>query len=307
MVFIWKFKRANIIISNDLLLNPIYETDLTKTLAIIFNKNKYLFSLTDLINISMSALTNSPNYFTNPLPIKNPYTNIKFNETSLYNIYFFIKRNYCIMPQLIHNYFLVNFKLKQYLYENESIIRNYVIKNVLNTSTNKQLKRDILVMLKPRVYINSQFQIDEQFPSDLLVRVFRPYLELHYINSFSDNGDYRDESAYKLSKLLLQFYKVNPHFGRKRINLSVKTQYDFVKKQNVKIKTKTVSFNTKHIPYHILVKGIQEFAEPTVSHNIVVREDVSDTEDGEVSETDNESESESDDYSIIDSDDLYSE
>ena len=301
MMFIRKFKRANIIISNDLLLNPINETDHTKTLAIIFNKNKYLFSLTDLINISMSALTNSPNYFTNPLPIKNPYTNIKFNETTLYNIYFFIKRNYCIMPQLIHNYFLVNFKLKQYLYENESIIRNYVINKVLNTSTNKQLKRDILVMLKPRVYINSQFQIDEEFPTELLVKVFRPYLKLHYINSFSDNGDYRDESAYKLSQLLLQFYKVNPHFGRKLINVSVKTQYDFVKKQNVKIKTKTVSFNTKHIPYHILVKGVRKFVEPAVSHYVSVSEDVSDTEDGEV--TDNES----DDYSIIDSEEVYSE
>jgi hypothetical protein len=221
-----------------------------------------------------------------------------------------------MMPQLIHNYFLVNFKLKQFLYENESIIRNYIIQKVINTSTIKQLKRDILVMLKPSVYIQSMFQIDEEFPTKLLVEVFRPYLKLHYINSFSDNSEYRHASSYKLSQLLLQFYTVNPHFGRKIIKISVKIQYDFVKKQNVKIKTKHVSFNTKHIPYHILVKGIREFAEPDVSRDIIIRGNNMEMEEGEESESESESvsvsESEivsvsSDDYSIIDSDDVSSE
>jgi len=84
-----------------------------------------------------------------------------------------------------------------------------------------------------------------------------------------------------LYKLLSHFYTNNPNFGRKQIKVAVNTQYNFVKKQNVKITTKTVSFNTKYIPYHIMIKGGQEFVEPVISHDIIIREDNYDIEPGE--------------------------
>lgn len=258
LIYMRKFRRAKIVIDHDLLLTPIYEKDRTKTLPIIFNDNKYLFSLTDLINISMTALTNSSNYFSNPLPIKNPYTNIKFNHSTLYNIYFFIKQNYCIMPQLIHNYFLVNFDLEPFLYENDSIIRNHIIQQMLIMSSIYKLKRDILHMLKSTAYIINQIQIHEDFPTKTLVDIFRPYLKLHYIVTYSNNEESREDSRYKLYRLLTKFYNENPYFGRKIINISIKPQYDFVKKQMVNIKTSVVSFNMKYIPYHILLKEMKE-------------------------------------------------
>ena len=66
MVYMRKFNRAKIIINNDLLLTPIYENDRNKTIAIIFNKNKYLFSLKDLINIFKPMCRSRLFYFFHP-------------------------------------------------------------------------------------------------------------------------------------------------------------------------------------------------------------------------------------------------
>jgi len=265
LIYMRKFHRAKIIIDYDLLLTPIYEKDRTKTLPIIFNNNKYLFSLPDLINISMSSLTNSPNHFSSPLPIKNPYTNVIFNDSTLYNIYFFIKQNYCIMPQLIHNYFLVNFDLEQFLYENESIIRNYDIQHMLNTTSIYQLKRDILDMLNSNSYVITPFQIHPDFPIKNLVDIFRPYLKLHYIVTYSNNEEHRQDSRYKLYWLLTKFYNDNPDFGRKIINRTINPQFDFVKKQMIPKIITRVSFNMKYIPYHILLKEIKEVRDQSLS------------------------------------------
>ena len=258
LIYMRKFHRAKIVIDHDLLLTPIYEKDRNKTLPIIFNNNKYLFSLSDLINISMTALTNSSNYFSNPLPIKNPYTNINFNDSTLYNIYFFIKQNYCIMPQLIHNYFLVNFDLEPFLYENDTIIRNYIIQQMLIMSSIYELKRDILHMLKSTAYIINQIQIHQDFPTKTLVDIFRPYLRLHYIVTYSKNEESREDSRYKLYRLLNKFYNNNPHFGRKIINTSINSEFDFVRNQMIPKIITRVSFNMKYIPYHILLKEMKE-------------------------------------------------
>ena len=50
-----------------------------------------LINPNDLIKIINTSLTNTSSFFIEPLPIKNPYNNIPFNKSVLYNIYFFIK------------------------------------------------------------------------------------------------------------------------------------------------------------------------------------------------------------------------
>jgi hypothetical protein len=90
--FHYKFKKSKIIVNEDLYLNPIDNN--SKNIICIFQDNsRYKFILSDLINIINNSLSNSSYFFSEPLPCRNPFNNIPFNKSTLYNIYFSIKNS----------------------------------------------------------------------------------------------------------------------------------------------------------------------------------------------------------------------
>ena len=67
--------------SNDLSGTPFSEYKPNEYFFIIHNNNKYTFLHTDFYNIIQSSLLNADDHLiANPLPIKNPYTGIIFNN-----------------------------------------------------------------------------------------------------------------------------------------------------------------------------------------------------------------------------------
>ena len=107
-----------------------------------------MFTTGDIINILNTALSNAPNFFVYPLIAKNPYTNMPFNKSMLYNIYFHIKHSNYTMPLLIHNYFLQNFNLHLFAKENENIIRDNAIRNHVMQTDAKKLHSSVLTMIR---------------------------------------------------------------------------------------------------------------------------------------------------------------
>ena len=100
--YIYKYKKAKIVVDFDLCLNPI-DINNKNSICLLQEKYKYCFRINDLINIIDTALSNSPNFFSDPLISKNPYNNVPFNKSTLYNIYFKIlkgsqKENYKGLP-----------------------------------------------------------------------------------------------------------------------------------------------------------------------------------------------------------------
>jgi hypothetical protein len=79
---IYRFKKAKIVVSDDLTLSPI---DINKktTFILVQNNSKYLFRINDLTTIIDNALGNAPNFFADPLPVKNPWNNLPINNSSL--------------------------------------------------------------------------------------------------------------------------------------------------------------------------------------------------------------------------------
>jgi hypothetical protein len=100
------------------------------------------------MQIIKKSLTNSPNFFSDPSECKNPYTNIPFNKSTLYNIYFFMKRSAFIMPQLFEQYFISNFDIKLFQYENECLIRDFAIKRYIYSSNYDTLYDNVIIMIK---------------------------------------------------------------------------------------------------------------------------------------------------------------
>ena len=258
-LYIYKFKKAPIKIHDDLNMNPLSINQ--KNVFVLYQPDgKYLFSINDLMNIIRKNLTNAPYFFPEPLIPKNPYNNIKFTDVELYNIYFFIKFNHCIMPPLFHNLFLCNLDFRLFVENNECAIRELAIKNDVFSSHYSNLQDDVETMLNKYanyvVYRDKKVSvgllIHEEFPKDKLVNIMKPYLYLYYLNLYSVSGTQKKySSGLLLRKKMREFVKFNPMFGRKTIKI---LKQPYIRQPNVKGPrkkyTKVISFNEKHINFY---------------------------------------------------------
>jgi hypothetical protein len=106
--YIYKCNSSKIVVNKDMALNEINLND--KNIICIYQLNyRYLFNINDILKVIQNSLTNSDMFFITPLTIKNPYNNMPFNKSTLYNIYFFIKFNTDIYCDLFFKYFNENY------------------------------------------------------------------------------------------------------------------------------------------------------------------------------------------------------
>ena len=258
---IYKHHKYPTVVTNDLSLNPLKKDD-SQTVVILQAKSVYLFSIADLINVIETAICNSPNFFADPLTPKNPYNNQPFSLTTLYNIYFAMKQSKRLISIPFHLYFLEHFNKHQFRRNNESFIRDFAIsKYVLNTHSDS-LVQSILSMISNNDYINKLI-IDSEFPKDLLVNIFRPFLLQYYKIHYSLKGaEYKQKNANDLNIKFKKFYDYNPLFGRKIIKFIFKekrrreykykyfvSDETFITRSYVK-KRLNITFNTKHISFY---------------------------------------------------------
>ena len=301
--YIIKFKKSNIKINTDLFLNPINENS-KNIIYILQNNNRFLFCLSDLINIINNSLSNSSNFFSNPLVIKNPYNNIAFNKSTLYNIYFLIKKNYNIIPILFHNFFLSNFNIKLFQINNECLLNEFSINKYIDNLNVNELVKKIKIMLKNSIY-GKFLVIDKDFPILKLIETMKPFLYLYIHSNYSVNENRRIIYEKKFNYKLKKFISLNRVFGRKIININ-----NITNKKNVSFvdsyininndNKKNVLFMSNHIPKPYNNNLFLSDDESTDSHSIPEDTDEEennyeyDSYSGSENDTDNVSDSDSD-------------
>ena len=241
LAYIYKMKKAKTQISADLCMNDLSESQ-SNVFVLYQNKAKYLFTIKDLISIIHTSLSNTHSFIPDPILCKNPYNNIPFTTTDLYNIYFLIKKSAYTMPELFYGYMKSNFDLIQYRNQYETIIINASIKNFVYNSHFHILYPIIMSMLDDYKNITKKIKIHRDFPKNKLVSIFKPYLHLYYTSLYATNGTYSQCTAdFILKQKLRVFVNFNPFFGRKYITIT-KT-----------IENKTViqnSFNESHVHFY---------------------------------------------------------
>lgn len=230
----WRICRAPIAVDHDLGLNPLKEGQ-RGTMVIFQGGHKYIFKISELMNIIQTALTHDVQLFIEPLEPKNPYNNMPFDNATLYSIYFRIRWSDFIVPHLIHSYFMCGFCLDAFAFQNEANIREQCIRNYVYNSPPLTLFREVKTMMD-EFRITKHLRIHKDFPKDVMCDIMRPYLHLYMIYQHSMCGGEKQEQSYDILKHKLdQFVDHNPHFGRKRMVL--------------KDKRYTVDFNREHIRY----------------------------------------------------------
>lgn len=222
--FLYKCKKSKLAVNTDLQLNTIQDGD--KNVICIYHMNaRYLFKIEELLKIIFTSLTNSYLFFSEPIPIKNPYNNLPFGKSVLYYIYFYLitKVNIgyikCEHIELFLKFKSMNFDITEFLNNYEHILRDYSIKNYILNSTKEQLEKDILKMIQKYNSsidnINRHISIDSEFPTTELIKIMKPYLYLYLTGVYSLVNKSKIESQILLRKKLNEFNRFNPKFGRR--------------------------------------------------------------------------------------------
>ena len=285
---IYRLKKNPYVVTNDLLMNNI-DTKHTNTFILNQNKSNYLFNINELITIIENAIGNSPDFFSEPLHPLNPYNKQPLSLSNLYNIYFKIKYNGRVLPLLFHCYFLENFNKNAFSEQYETLIRENAIKKFIFNSPYIVLHHNVLSMIKHNIYTR-KLLIHEDFPKELLVNIFRPFLFCDYMSNYYTKGTRKVANMKKLLNYKLKkFYEYNTSFGRKVIKLT---------KINNKIIDNETVFNTNHISfYKINVSSTNNLINLPTNNFIYI---ISDNNTDSNYESESESESEIDDDESVD-------
>jgi hypothetical protein len=224
LAFLYKFKKAKLIVNTDMGLNEIQENE--KNIICIYQENnKYLFKIFELIKIINMSLTHADNFFATPLSIKNPYNNLPFGKHVLYNIYYFLteKTNLTLKINEIEiflKFHSCHFNLTDFLKKYEYLLREKTIKNNIKNSVNEDAYRNIMEMIdafNKNKLIRDKICIDKKFPKDKLVHIFNPYLNICFNSKYLLIPILKYKATFELEKKLQHFQNFNPLFGRIKI------------------------------------------------------------------------------------------
>jgi hypothetical protein len=219
MAYMWKLKKYKIGSNTDMYMNELNEHD-KNVICILQNNRKYLFTLFDLNRIVHKCLGEANDFYSTPIPCKNPFTNLPFTKCNLYNIYFAVKKSNIEISELFYYFYRTDFSLRHYIDKYETILRDYNIKNYCEL--NEDDKDDIYESIDEMIFHynkkhkNNQIRIDSKFPKDVLISIFKPYLKYYYKSIYSLSNNTRHENALFVNSLLYNFTKKNPFFGRRK-------------------------------------------------------------------------------------------
>ena len=231
----WKCKRAKTQVNFDLYMTPLVPNN-RHTFPLYQSGSLYLFSLRDLTKLVMSSITHhnvipfdySLEYF--PKVIKNPYNNIPFTKSDLYNIYFQMKNAFVNVNEMIHRFFLCEFNIYRFAKENRAEIERQGVHTLLKNMPKPTLAHNARSMFlkyatrvsKRRTILKFKYPpIHVDFPEDILIQKLRPYLVLYFMTQYTVNGEeeYEPILVHSMRKLI----RYNPQFGQPIYTTAVDT------------------------------------------------------------------------------------
>lgn len=279
-VNICKYRYTKVKVDCDLNLNKIV-FPCSNALKIYQDGALYYFAINDIINICNSALTFSYHFFSEAYVPKNPYTNNNFTYPILLKIYYAIRFSSFKMPLLFEMFYRSDFNIKQFKKTNDYFIREECIKSFMKNADQDEQIEYIEEMLDTKEN-KRMFKFDVDFPKDILLKAFRPYLFVYLISKYSLRSS-RKMFEYKsiLRTSLKAFKSQNIPFGRKIIKTS-----------------KTWSQQLNRFVFQKKEIIVTEFKEGSIKLP-TFRQLISDIIFKEDSDTESESDSDSDDESVV--------
>ena len=143
---LWRWKKAILYSkTDDLVGNPLSTLQEHLKINILQENTKYVFRVSDILNIWMKALTYTTEMTPRPCLPRNPYIGLDFKPHHLYQIYFHIRFNTCLdIPFYVSQFFKLHFNLRTFREQTYTLLREDAIQTHLTDSTSYVLYFDIL-------------------------------------------------------------------------------------------------------------------------------------------------------------------
>ena len=176
---------------------------------IIENNTLYHFRLTDLLTIITKSLLNYEEVgLIKPLMPKNPYTNIEFSKSNLYNIFYKTCESPILVPLLFHKFYLKHFDVREFTVENDSYLIYNSVVNYIDNSSDYDLYIDVLNFLEKSkrklTFINIE-RLLRTIPISVIIKELKPAIKLYYLTKYSTSVMRRRDSELKIEKFLVSF------------------------------------------------------------------------------------------------------
>jgi len=214
-IYLWK-KAINSEIQQDLYMNDL-TTYNDKFLISILEKNTiYKFRLSDIVNLWMLSLKKTDQLFVVPMKVKNPYTNIEFSKSTLYNIYLKILDTGFIIPSLITSHIQYELDIKMFTIRNYPELKELAILTFMREGSYIEKYEHIINMLHDyRRDINyyTMSSICSNTVQKRAVKIFSNHLFLYLESKFSCNPMIKAESNKRVKEKLKKLLEDEPLFG----------------------------------------------------------------------------------------------
>jgi len=208
---VYRHKHTPVQINTDLYMNDLIPSKST-TFVLLDHDKIYYFSLNDLAKIMMDSLTYSYMFFIEPKVCKNPYNNVPFTKSTLYNIYFRMKSVFCVVPPLIHAFFMSDFNVFLFKKQNESTLLEHIVREYVAKTEPIHMRAEILTMIS-EYDTNRVLYIHRCFPSTSLLKGVKHMFILYLSRKHTQDGYIYQNYGFELSRLMNTFIHENPQFG----------------------------------------------------------------------------------------------
>lgn len=222
---IWRIKKAKKSSTDcDLLLNPLSNFPESQKVTIYHKGVNYVFRLTDMINIWITALCKSNALIPFPEMPKNPYTNIEFSNGELLKCYIHIRfHSNFMVPKLIQEY--IRYEMNLYLFRVNAYpeLVTEAIKSHLNNECHETLYLDCIRMISKytRQLKNRRMCVDIPLEQKVnAVKILRPCLKRYLYSTYSCNPRIKSYNSLNLVKDLRKVFKEHVLLGRRVISIN---------------------------------------------------------------------------------------
>ena len=236
----------------DLCLGPLSEINSKFVISLLEGNTTYRFRIHDLVRLIENALIYAPDLFSDPQEAKNPYTNLDFSKSNLYNIYLHLLENNIKIPTLFHLYYICGFDLTKLLDDYEPILRDKSIEKNYKEMDDDDKYDEIIDMIDRYKKTLKSISIDVRFSHKKVVERFHHTILNFMYTKYSYNPNLKLKKRHILLRQLSKINEETPLFGRsfvRAIMPPISRNADYVPYTSVSTSTSTINNN----PFNSLI------------------------------------------------------
>jgi hypothetical protein len=174
----------------DLCLKPLSLYPESQKVTLIHFKKKYVFRLTDFMNIWLRSLTKNKGLSPDPRYPVNPYVNKPFRKHHLYIVYFKLLDSSFMIPLLIQNFYQLSFNITKFELVNYPTLKDCAITNYLQEEEDTTLFLDVIHMIETFKIELDYAYIDSRMPRTQrkdIISTMKPFLKDFLLGALSCN------------------------------------------------------------------------------------------------------------------------